>query len=118
VNDCNPSQSTRPSIVGTTAGARIWTKTSVTGSDCTDTPPTSPLGFDTQTGTATGTFNAAAPGGRNGQPGTLQWTYHDNSPDTVQFTLKDSSNTVVYQAAQQAPAAFRGSPGGVWTSGP
>jgi hypothetical protein len=117
-NDCTPSLSTRPSIVGTATGARIWTKSTVTASDCTDQPPTSTLGFDTQTGTATGTFGPAAPGGRNGQTGTLQWTYYDNSPDTVQFTLKDSSNTVVFQAASQTPTAFRGSPGGVWTFGP
>jgi subtilase family protein len=118
VNDCNPAQSTQPSIVGTTAGGRIWTKTTVTQSTCTDAPPASPLGFDTQTGTATGTFGPSAPGGRNGQQGTLQWKYYDDSPDTVQFTLRDSSNAVVFQAAAQTPSAYRGSPGGVWTFGP
>jgi hypothetical protein len=117
-NNCDPSLSTRPSVVGTATGARIWTKSTVTASDCTDQPPTSTLGFDTQTGTATGTFGPAAPGGRNGQTGTLQWTYYDNSPDTVQFTLRDSSNTVVFQAAEQTPTAFRGTPSGVWTFGP
>jgi hypothetical protein len=118
VNNCDPSLSTRPSIVGTTAGGLIWSKTTVTASSCTDQPPTSPLGFDTQTGSASGTFGPSAPGGRNGQQGTLQWTYYDNSPDRVQFTLRDNSNTVVFQANQQTPTAYRGSPGGVWTFGP
>jgi CSLREA domain-containing protein len=118
VNHCTPALSTQPSIVGTTAGGRIWTKGTVTQSSCTDAPPVSPLGFDTQTGTATGTFGPSAPGGRNGQSGTLHWTYHDNSPDTVQFTLRDSSNTIVYQANQQTPTAYQGSPGGVWTFAP
>ncbi|HEY1380878.1 MAG TPA: right-handed parallel beta-helix repeat-containing protein, partial [Gemmataceae bacterium] len=117
-NDCTASLSTQPSIIGTTAGGRIWTKTAVTTSTCTDQPPASPLGFDTQTGTASGTFGASAPGGRNGQSGTLQWTYRDASPDTVQFTLRDSSNAVVYQANQQAPTAYAGSAGGVWTFPP
>jgi hypothetical protein len=117
-NNCILSQSTRPSIIGTTAGGKIWTKSAVSQSTCTDQPPASPLDFDTQTGTATGTFGPSAPGGRNGQSGTLAWTYHDGSTDTVQFTLKDSSNTVVFQAAQQTPSAYRGSPGGVWTFGP
>ncbi len=116
-NDCNPTLSTRPSTVGTTAGGRIWTKTNVTASSCTDQLPPSPLGFDTQTGTASGTFGPSAPGGRNGQQGTLQWTYRD-SPDTVQFTLRDSSNTVVFQANQQTPSSYSGSPGGVWTFAP
>jgi hypothetical protein len=118
VNNCNPPLSTRPSIVATTGGGRIWTKTSVTQSTCSDQPPASPLGFDTQTGLATGTFGPAAPGGRNGQSGTLQWTYRDGSPDRVQFTLRDSSNAIVFQVNQQAPGAFAGSPGGVWTFAP
>jgi hypothetical protein len=113
-NSCDPPQSTGPSIVAATSGARIWTKSTVTESTCTDQPP----GFDTQTGNATGTFGPAAPGGRNGQEGTLEWTYHDGSPDTVQFTLRDSSSTVVFQVDSQTPAALNGTPGGVWTSGP
>ncbi|MGH2982605.1 MAG: hypothetical protein ACRDKV_11255 [Solirubrobacterales bacterium] len=117
-NNCDPSLSTRPSVVGTTTGGRIWSKSSVTESSCTDEPPASPLGFDTQTGVATGSFGPAAPGGLNGQPGTLEWTYHDGSPDQVQFTLRDSSDDVVYEAAEQAPSPYRGSPGGVWTFGP
>ena len=117
-NDCNPLLSTRPSAVGTTTGGLIWSKSSVTQSSCTDQPPASPLGFDTQTGAATGSFGPAAPGGRNGQQGTLEWTYHEGSPDTVQFTLKDSSGAVVYAAAGQTPGAYRGSPGGVWTFAP
>jgi hypothetical protein len=48
----------------------------------------------------------------------LQWTYRDGSPDTAQFTLRDSSNTIVYQANQQTPTAYQGSPGGVWTFAP
>ena len=118
VNNCTASLSTQPSTVGTTAGSNIWIKNSVTQSSCTDQPPPSPLGFDTQTGTASGTFGPSAPGGRNGQQGTLQWTYFNGSPDRVQFTLRDSSNTVVFQANQQTPSAYRGSPGGVWTFGP
>lgn len=121
-NNCNPELSTRPSIVGTTAGAAIWTKGTVTESACTDTPPDSPLEFDTQTGTATGTFGAAAPGGLSGQPGTLEWTYYDGGPDgssdAVQFTLRDSSDVIVYEVLEQAPATYRGSPGGVWTFAP
>jgi hypothetical protein len=117
-NHCTASLSTRPSVVGLPAGGRIWTKTTVTESECTDQPPDSPLGFDTQTGTATGTFGSSAPGGLNGQPGTLEWTYYEDSPDTVQFTLTDSSDAVVFQANEQTPAAYRGSPGGVWTFGP
>ena len=117
-NDCNPTLSTRPSIVATIGGGRIWTKTHVTASSCTDQPPTSSLGFDTQTGTATGTFGAAAPSGRNGQTGTLQWTYFDSGPDSVQFTLRDSSNTIVYQVDPQRPTAYFSSSGGVWTFGP
>jgi hypothetical protein len=117
-NNCDPPQSTQPSIVGTTTGAVIWTKNAVTQSTCTDQPPASPLDFDTQTGTATGNFGPSAPGGRNGQTGTLAWTYHDGAPDTVQFTLRDNSNAVVYQANQQTASAYRGSPGGVWTFGP
>ncbi len=61
-NDCNPTLSTRPSFVGTTAGAVIWKKSSVTDSTCSDQPPDSPLGFDTQSGTATGTFGAGGSG--------------------------------------------------------
>jgi hypothetical protein len=114
-DDCTGSYSTRPSIVTNTAGSRIWTKTAVTESSCSDTPPASPLGVDTQTGTATGTFGPSAPGGLSGQHGTLTWTYHDGSPDTVQFTLKNSSNAVVYSVAAQAPGTFNGAPGGVWT---
>ena len=78
-NDCTAAQSTPPSIVGTTAGADLE-KARVTESACTDPPPTSSVGFDTQTGSATGTFGPAAPGGRNGQTGTLQWTYYDSGP--------------------------------------
>ena len=114
-NDCTPSQSTRPSIVASTSGARIWTKSTVTASSCTDAPPASGLGFDTQTGTATGTFGPSAPGGVSGQQGTLTWSYRDGSPDTVQFTLRNSSDAVVYSVAAQSPAAFKGAPGGVWT---
>jgi len=117
-NHCTPSLSTRPSVVALPAGGRIWTKTTVTESECTDQPPDSPLGFDTQTGTATGTFGPSAPGGLNGQPGTLEWTYYEDSPDTVQFTLTDSSDAVVFEATEQTPAVYRGSPGGVWTFGP
>jgi hypothetical protein len=117
-NNCIAAQSTQPSIVGTGSGGRIWTKTTVTQSTCTDQPPASPLHFDTQSGTATGTFGPAAPGGRSGQQGTLTWTYYDNASDKVQFTLKDSSSTTVYQAAQQTPTAYRGASGGVWTFGP
>ncbi len=117
-NNCDPSLSTRPSAVGTTTGGRIWSKSSVIESSCTDQPSASPLGFDTQTGTATGSFGPAAPGGLNGQQGTLEWTYHDGSPDTVQFTLRDSSDDVVYEAIEQTPGSYRGSPGGVWTFGP
>jgi metallophosphoesterase (TIGR03767 family) len=117
-NNCDPTLSTQPSIVGTTTGGRIWSKGSVTASSCSDQPPASPLGFDTQSGTATGTFGPAAPGGRNGQQGTLEWIYRDGSPDRVQFTLRDSSNQVVYEATEQAPGPYRGAPGGVWTFGP
>ncbi len=116
--NCNPSLSTRPSIVGTTAGAAIWTKGTVTQSSCTDEPPASPLGFDAQTGTATGTFGPAAPGGLNGQQGTLEWFYSDATPDTVQFTLRDSSSNIVFDMAEQTPSSLRGSPGGVWTFAP
>ncbi len=104
--NCIASQSTRPSIVGTTAGAVIWKKSSVSASSCTDVPPDSPLGFDSQTGTATGTFGPAAPNGLNGQTGTLQWTYVDGSPDSVQFTLQDNSSTVVLEAPAQTPGAL------------
>ena len=114
-NDCTPSQSTRPSILTNTVGGRIWTKSAVSASSCTDTPPASPQGIDTQTGTATGTFGASAPAGLSGQQGTLTWTYDDGSPDSVQFTLKDSFGAVVYSVAAQAPGFLRGSPGGVWT---
>ncbi len=116
-NNCDPSLSTRPSVVGTAAGGLIWSKSAVVESNCTDQPPASPLGFDTQTGIATGSFGPAAPGGLNGQQGTLEWTYRDGSPDTVQFTLTDSSNDVVYEATEQTPGSYRGSPGGVWTFG-
>ncbi len=117
-NDCDAAGSTRPIVVATTGGAVIWSKSTVTESSCSDQPPSSPLGFDSQTGTATGSFGQAAPGGRNGQQGTLEWTYFDGSPDTVQFTLRDSSNAVVYQAQEQTPGAYRGAAGGVWTYGP
>jgi hypothetical protein len=120
-NNCDRTLSIRPSIVGTAAGGRIWTKSSVTASACTDTGAASTLGFDTQTGTATGSFGPAAPGGATGT-GTLTWTYHDGNSDgnadSVQFTLKDSSNAVVEQVNSQAPGTYRGSPGGVWTFGP
>ncbi len=118
VNNCDAAQSTRPSIVGTPSGAMIWSKSAVTESECSDAPPASSLGFDTQSGTATGTFGAGAPGGLSGQPGTLQWTYYDNGPDSVEFTLKDSSGAIVYQVDAQRPTAYRGASGGVWTFGP
>ena len=116
--NCDAALSTRPSIIETTTGARIWTKGTVTASTCSDTPPASPLGFDTQTGSATGTFGASAPGGLNGQPGTLAWTYVDGSPDTVEWTLRTAANAVVYSATTQTPGVHRGSAGGVWTFGP
>ena len=120
-NDCNEALSTRPSIIETTTGARIWTKNNVTESDCSDTPPPSPpLNFDRQIGEAQGTFGPAAPGGLNGQPGTLEWNYYngtpDGAPDTVSFQL--SNGGVVYTATTQPPGPHRGSPGGVWTFGP
>jgi hypothetical protein len=113
-DDCTRSYSTRPSIVTNAAGGRIWTKTAVTQSSCSDTPPASPLGFDTQTGSATGTFGPSAPAGLSGQQGTLSWTYRDGSPDTVQVTLRNSSNAIVYSVAAQTPGPFQGAPGGVW----
>ncbi len=121
-NRCSADLSTRPSIVGTTEGVRIWTKSRVSESSCTDQSPDSPLGFDTQTATATGTFGPAAPGGLDGEEGALEWTYYDGgpdgSPDSVLFTLRDSADNVVLDAAEQTPGAYRGAPGGVWTSAP
>ncbi len=118
VTDCDAAHSTRPSFVGTPSGAVIWSKSTVTGSSCTDQPPASSLGFDTQSGTATGSFGAGAPGGLSGQGGTLSWTYYDHGPDSVEFTLRDSSNAIVYQVDAQRPTAYRGASGGVWTFGP
>ena len=117
-NSCSQFSSNRPTILGTLNGGRLWSKSSVTGTSCTDQLPASPLGFDTQAGTASGIFGPSAPSGLSGQPGTLQWTYHNGSPDSVEFTLLDDSNLVVLHAAEQTPGPYHGSPGGVWAFGP
>ncbi len=117
-NDCTAAQSTRPSVLGHRDRRGDLEQERGDGVGVQRRAARVGLGFDTQSGHCNGTFGPAAPGGRNGQQGTLSWTYFNGSPDSVQFTLRDSSNTVVYSATEQAPGAFRGSPGGVWTLAP
>jgi hypothetical protein len=62
--------------------------------------------------------SAHSPKQLNGQQGTLEWAYYDASPDTVQFTFRDSSGAVVFDMAEQTPAVYRGLPGGLWTFAP
>jgi hypothetical protein len=116
-NDCIPPLSTRPSVVGLPAGGRIWTKTTVTSSNCIPF-----VAFNQQVGFADGFFGASAPGALNGQPGTLQWLYVDGkpagSPDLVTFVLRDIVGNEVYSSnIGLDPAPYRGTPGGVWTFG-
>ena len=70
--------------------------TSLTSASCTDDPAISPeppiAGFDTYTGTGTGTYNGEA-------GATAEWTFTDagepGTNDTVTLTIKDASSAVV-----------------------
>jgi hypothetical protein len=82
--------------------------TSVSTVQCTNDSvvPTPAAGFDTQTGTGTGTLTT-------GGPGKIAWKFVDGGPgganDSVQLTIRNASNAIVFQGVAAPPGKFPGS---------
>ena len=82
--------------------------TSVGRVSCTDNPAVSTpaAGFDTQTGTGTGTLTT-------GGPGKVAWKFVDGGAgganDSAQLTIRNASNAIVFQGSAAPPGPFPGS---------
>ncbi len=89
-------------------GAQRFRLTSTSSVSCSDDPAvtTPAAGFDTQTGSGTGTLTS-------GGPATIEWSFSDGGPgganDRAQITIKNAANTVVFQGSAAPPGQFPGS---------
>ena len=89
-------------------GTQRFRLTSTSSVSCTNDPAvtTPAAGFDTQTGSGTGTLTT-------GGPGTIQWKFVDGGAgganDSAQITIKNAANTVVFQGSAAPPGKFPGS---------
>ena len=105
-----------PCDAGASASARLRVRfgdqhfrlTGVDSAECTDDPEVSTpaAGFDTQSGTGTGTLTT-------GGPGTVEWKFVDGgrggANDSVELTIRDASDAIVFQGSAVPPAPFPGS---------
>jgi hypothetical protein len=100
----DPDRNFRGSLSG-----QSFKLTGVSSVTCTDEPGVSPAdpgaGFDTQTGSGTGTLGGAAV--------TVEWTFVDGGPeganDSAQITIRNGAGSVVFQGSGSPPGPFPGS---------
>jgi streptogramin lyase len=89
-------------------GTQRFRLTSASATSCTNDPAvtTPPAGFDTMTGTGTGTLTT-------GGPGTIQWKFVDGglggANDSAQITIKNSGGTTIFNGTAAPPGKFPGS---------
>ena len=89
-------------------GAQRFRLTSVRSVSCSNDPAvaTPAAGFDTQSGSGTGTLTS-------GGPGRVDWKFVDGgaggAKDSVQLTIRNASNAIVFQGSAAPPGAFPGS---------
>lgn len=89
-------------------GDQRFRLTGVSSAACTDASAVSTpaAGFDTHSGTGTGTLTT-------GGPGKVDWEFVDGGPgganDSLQLEIRDASGAVVFQGSAAPPARFPGS---------
>ena len=89
-------------------GTQRFRLTGTSSVACTNDPAvnTPAAGFDTQTGSGTGTLTT-------GGPATIEWEFVDGGAgganDLAQITIKDAANAVIFQGSAAPPGKFPGS---------
>ncbi len=89
-------------------GTQRFRLTSTSSVSCTNDPAvtTPAAGFETQTGSGTGTLTT-------GGPGTIQWKFVDGGAgganDRAQITIRNAANAIVFQGSAAPPGKFPGS---------
>ena len=89
-------------------GTQRFRLTGTSSVSCTDDPAvtTPAAGFDTQTGSGTGTLTT-------GGPATIAWKFVDGGAgganDRAQITIRNAANAVVFQGSAAPPGKFPGS---------
>jgi hypothetical protein len=89
-------------------GSQRFRLTSTSSVACTNDPAvtTPAAGFDTQTGSGTGTLTS-------GGPGTITWKFVDaglgGASDSAQITIKNSGGTTIFSGSAAPPGKYPGS---------